>query len=177
MPAAWPHVNWADSPPAQNLPWLPVTLSQLQGQSPSCSHRGHPDLCSAGLCNLTWSHPPPPWTSFHCWITPCPLCLQAFAHAVPSASDTFPSPPLPLLPSSSFLLSSRSPPPWVGLVPASFHYGLPTVMVARQPPAGLGALEGEGWACLTRRLAHRRCSVGVCGRGQGYWQRGVAEGR
>lgn len=32
MPAAWPPVKWTSSPPAQNLPGLPVPLTQVQAK-------------------------------------------------------------------------------------------------------------------------------------------------
>lgn len=53
MPAAWPRVSWALSPLLKTLSWLPVTLAQMQGQTPPWGYQGP---AGAALC---WPLQPP----------------------------------------------------------------------------------------------------------------------
>ena len=110
MPAAWPHVGWALSAPAQNPLMAPSHPGPTARPNPFMGLPRPPhDLHSAGLSSPAGGHAPTHCTAFCFWMTPCPLHSQAFACAVPSAF-TLPSPPQP------FVLCTWSPPPWRGQV-------------------------------------------------------------
>lgn len=139
MPAAWPPVKWTSSPPAQNLPGLPVPLTQVQAkvlpgatQAPQLAlcwlsqpHlESHPNLLNLfPFLGYTLSSAPPGLCSC------CSPCFRYLSLLPPSPSSFLPY---------TFLLSSWLLSPCLCQVLPLFHHGL----------CWPGALEARGFALL-----------------------------